>query len=71
MEGVLPLKKIVLKLKNCNALKGGKKLYIKLKSTIRTMDENYQWSEWYDNYEILGHTYEFDLSGSSKALKLD
>ena len=52
-------------------MKGGKKLYIKLKSTIRTMDENYQWSEWYGNYEILGHTYEFDLSGSSKALQLD
>tara|TARA_B100001059_G_C17798249_1_gene564477 strand:- start:42 stop:1487 length:1446 start_codon:yes stop_codon:yes gene_type:complete len=54
-----------------NALKKGKKLYIKLKSTIRTMDENYQWSEWYDDYEILDHTYEFDLSGSSKALQLN
>ena len=54
-----------------NALKKGKKLYIKLKSTIRTRDANKNWSEWYDDYEILDHTYEFDLSGSSKALQLD
>lgn len=49
-----------------DALKKGQKLYLKLTNDVRTWN-----SDWYFDGSFNTPTYEFDLSGSSKALQLD
>lgn len=52
------------------ALKNGKKLYIKLNQYRQDLsDYNQNFTDWYFDGSINSHTYEFDLSGSSNALQ--